>query len=152
MFLTFFYNLLFRPTVFPWIFFFEPLKCKKCKTFVTIILPLWNENLKTFLTRLRKLFKGGKYSREENIRGNTVIFEQKLHYWGHASAKVSRAYWHCRTSADFILLSTAFRLNERYSGYNGDGTGRKRLDLEQKYQAWKILNSKSFELMQLVVV
>ena len=40
----------------------------------------------------------------------------KLHYWGHASAKVSRAHWHCRTSADFILLSTAFRLNERYSG------------------------------------
>jgi hypothetical protein len=33
---------------------------------------LCNENLNTFLTRLRKLFKGGKYSREETIRENTV--------------------------------------------------------------------------------
>ena len=40
---------------------------------VTIILALCIENLNTFLTRLRKLFKRGNYSREETICGNTVI-------------------------------------------------------------------------------
>ena len=34
---------------------------------------LCNENLNSFLTRVRKLFKGGNYSREEIIRGNTVL-------------------------------------------------------------------------------
>ena len=33
------------------------------------------KNMNSFLTRLRKLFKGGKYSREETIRGNTVYVD-----------------------------------------------------------------------------
>ena len=33
---------------------------------------LCNEKLNSFLTRVRKLFKGGNYSREETINGNTV--------------------------------------------------------------------------------
>ena len=33
---------------------------------------LCNENLNSFVIRVRKLFKGGNYSREETIRGNTV--------------------------------------------------------------------------------
>ena len=40
---------------------------------VAIIFPLFNENLNSFLTRLRKLFKGGNYSREETIRGHKVL-------------------------------------------------------------------------------
>ena len=46
---------------------------KKC--FYTEILLgryLHSGNLNTFLTRLRKLFKRGNYSREETICGNTV--------------------------------------------------------------------------------
>ena len=40
--------------------------------FVAIIVPLCNENFNTFLTRLQKVLKVEKYSREETIRGNTV--------------------------------------------------------------------------------
>ena len=39
---------------------------------IELILSLCNENLNTFITRLPKLFKGGKYSREQTIRGNMV--------------------------------------------------------------------------------
>ena len=38
-----------------------------------LICLLYSENLNSFLTRVRKLFRGGNYSREETIRGNTVI-------------------------------------------------------------------------------
>ena len=34
---------------------------------------LCNENLNNCRTRLQKLFKGGNYSREETISGNTVL-------------------------------------------------------------------------------
>ena len=40
--------------------------------FVAIIVPLGNDFLNTFLTRLRKLFKVEKYSTGETISGNTV--------------------------------------------------------------------------------
>jgi len=41
--------------------------------------PVCNKNLNSFLTGVRKVFKGGKYSRKENIRGDTVI-EDNLNY------------------------------------------------------------------------
>ena len=56
------------------LFFFESLKCRKFRLDIEIILPLCNENLNNFLTRPRKLFKGGKYSREEIILGNRVCY------------------------------------------------------------------------------
>ena len=37
-----------------------------------LVFLLCNENLNSFLTRVWKLFKGGKYLREETILGNTV--------------------------------------------------------------------------------
>ena len=43
------------------LFFLESLKYKKNQIVFTIIFPLCNENLNTFLTRLRKLSKGGMH-------------------------------------------------------------------------------------------
>ena len=40
---------------------------------IPIKIFLCNGNLISFLTRLRKLFKGGNYSREETICGNTLL-------------------------------------------------------------------------------
>ena len=40
---------------------------------VAIIFPRCNENLNNHCTRLRKLFKGENYLREETIRGNMVF-------------------------------------------------------------------------------
>ena len=53
----------------------------------TIFL-LWNENLNSYLTRVRKLFKGGNYSREETIRGNMVsAFLHKIPFQSSAATK-----------------------------------------------------------------
>ena len=66
-------------TVFLWIvflrklLFFELLKPWKSNTVSALSFFLCNENLNSFLTRVRKLFKGGNYSREETFRGNTVF-------------------------------------------------------------------------------
>ena len=63
-------------TVFPHIvavFFFGIVKPWKFQIVSSLIFPLCNKNLNSFLTGVRKLFKGGKYSREETIWGNTVF-------------------------------------------------------------------------------
>ena len=54
--------------------FLNLLKSWKFCIVSSSIFLLYNENLNSFLTRVRKVFKGGKYSREETIRGNTVHF------------------------------------------------------------------------------
>ena len=43
-------------------FFFISQNVEKFQIVVAIIFPLYNENLNSLLTRLRKLFKGGNYS------------------------------------------------------------------------------------------
>ena len=59
------------------LFFFEFLGCRKFHIVSAIIFLLCNQNLNSFLTWLQKQFKGGNYSREETICGNTVsrVFE-----------------------------------------------------------------------------
>ena len=59
---------------FPWkLFFFKIFKTLKISYSFRIKFSLiCNENLNSFLIRVRKLFKGGNYLREENIRGNTI--------------------------------------------------------------------------------
>ena len=57
--------------------FFEFVRSQKFSIISELILLLCNENLNSFLTRLQKLFQGGKYSRDEKIRGNTVIYVHK---------------------------------------------------------------------------
>ena len=48
--------------------FFESVKCRKFQTVVATIFPLkCNENLNTFLNRLRKLFKGENYSQKYSM-------------------------------------------------------------------------------------
>ena len=44
--------------------FFYSLRYRKFQIVVAIIFSLCNENLNSFLTRLRKLSKGGNYSRK----------------------------------------------------------------------------------------
>ena len=51
---------------------FEFLKPWKFHIVSALSFLLCNENVNSFLTRVQKLFKGGTYSREETIRGNTV--------------------------------------------------------------------------------
>ena len=70
-----FANILFRSIVFPHIIAaatilfwnFQTLKIS------SLIFPLCNKNLNSFLTDVRKLLRGGKYSREETIWGNRFI-------------------------------------------------------------------------------
>ena len=55
-----------------------------------------NKNLNKFLTRMRKLFQGGYYSRKEIIWGNKVLFCAQvlaqdlnlLHEWAKSKKKV----------------------------------------------------------------
>ena len=55
------------------LFFFGISKPWKFQIVSSLFFPLCNKNLNSFLTEVRKLFKGGKYSREETIWGNTVV-------------------------------------------------------------------------------
>ena len=59
------------------LFFFELLKPWKSHIVSTLSFLLCNENLNRFFTRVRKLFKGGNYSKEETIRGNTVCIKME---------------------------------------------------------------------------
>ena len=54
------------------LFIFEMVKPWKIHIVSALAFLLCNENLNIFLTRVGKPFKGGKYSREETIWGNTV--------------------------------------------------------------------------------
>ena len=54
-------------------FFFWICKSLKMPIVSTLIVLLCTENLNSFLTSERKLFKGGNYSREETIHRNTVF-------------------------------------------------------------------------------
>ena len=61
------------------LFFFGIFKPWKFQIVSSLIFPLCNKNLNSFLTEVRKLLKGGKYSREETIWGNTVYsFSSRL--------------------------------------------------------------------------
>ena len=69
---------MFKHTIFPRIVsadtvlfrIFKPLKSHIVSAVSSF---LCNEKLNSFLTRVRKLFKGRNYSREETIRGNTAL-------------------------------------------------------------------------------
>ena len=68
-------------TVFPRIVsFFESLKCRKFQIVVAIIILLCDENMNSFLTRLRKLFKGGKYSRDETFAEHSKLADTDTCY------------------------------------------------------------------------
>ena len=53
---------------------YEIFKVLKIQIVSALVFLLSNENLNSFLTRVRKLFKGGNYSREETINGNTTFY------------------------------------------------------------------------------
>ena len=67
---------------------------------VAMLFLLCNENLNSFLTRLRKLFKGGNYSREEIIRGNTV--NTIIHYELLSLLRFSKG---CKAWLDHLISS-----------------------------------------------
>ena len=65
------------------LFFSGIVKPWKSQIVSALSFPLYNKNLNSFLTGVRKVFKGGKYSREETIWGNTVHTFQKHNKTGN---------------------------------------------------------------------
>ena len=55
------------------LFFFEFVNSWKFHIVSALIFCLFNENLDSFLTMLKKLFKGRNYSKEETVCGSTVV-------------------------------------------------------------------------------
>ena len=81
-------GLFIKTTVFPQIvsafprklFFFEFLKLWKSHIVSALSFLLCDVNLNSLLTRVRKLFKSGNYSREETVCGNMVTGENAVEW------------------------------------------------------------------------
>jgi hypothetical protein len=96
---------------------------KKPPLVIALMNLLCNENLNSFLTRLRKLFKGGNYSRKygisvENIKANDIYFSfhpmptQRVK--SHREGKTHISFLWARQSGQIFLAEYFWAIKSPY--------------------------------------